>query len=406
MRESSCPPTRYLDLLQTSKKRLLESTALYNRDMRVVPAYAALDLTCVQLSLRVQKLVHLLSFYRAQFPLQVILDGLKVKLSPRYFRSSKPSLKYQTLTNLLEEIFIGDATWDEDILRATFTLLQNYALITVVDLGSTLLVSMHSLTRGWIQAKFDKKVNVRVRGTAARLLSSSPVLPGSLSRHQLPNAKHFISFWPELHSNEKCYLVQTLCLEGADQALPFAERQLAELSKKKGRGSIDTTVAIAMVASCYHNLKNYEESINLWQQVVERRRKVLGPEDRDTLRASSKSSLGLEEQLLEQQRKVLGEDHYDTFCAAINLVATYQSQGKTDEAIRLQQETLALVKKHLGMTQVIYFRSKLNLASMQRDLQGAYAGRQLVMETLGAGHSLYTFANQVIAGLEQRDQLA
>ncbi|KAJ7752696.1 hypothetical protein B0H16DRAFT_1546291, partial [Mycena metata] len=83
--------------------------------------------------------------------------------------------------------------------------------------------------------------------------------------------------------------------------------------------------------------------------VLEKRRKLLGVDHPDTLRAMASlagtyytlgdlnKALGLEVEVLQKRRQFLGDKHPDTIHAMENLAGTYQKLGKQEEMEELKQ---------------------------------------------------------------------
>ena len=94
------------------------------------------------------------------------------------------------------------------------------------------------------------------------------------------------------------------------------------------------------------------EAATLQEEVLEKRRRILGEEHPDTLRAMNNlgwtylqqgraaEAATLQEEVLEKSRRILGEEHPDTLGAMNNLGSTYLQQGRAAEAATLQEEVL------------------------------------------------------------------
>ena len=125
-----------------------------------------------------------------------------------------------------------------------------------------------------------------------------------------------------------------------------------------------------------------EDSIELYEQVLAERERVLGPDHPDTLTirnnlAGAYKSAGrlaeaveLFERVLADRVRVLGSDHPDTLAARNNLAGAYYSVGRFGEAIELFERVLAERERVLGSDHPDTLTTRNNLA-------GAYyfAGR-------------------------------
>ena len=55
----------------------------------------------------------------------------------------------------------------------------------------------------------------------------------------------------------------------------------------------------------------------------------------------------LQEEVLQKRRRILGEEHPNTLTSMANLAVTYRDQGRTGEAVALEEEVLQK-RKQLG----------------------------------------------------------
>jgi non-specific serine/threonine protein kinase/serine/threonine-protein kinase len=144
----------------------------------------------------------------------------------------------------------------------------------------------------------------------------------------------------------------------------------------------------------YDNLGLYVQAQSLLTRAVDIRRRVLGPENPDTL--TSMSSLGLdltrqgrfdeaEKSLrgtLDIQRRVLGREHPDTLTSMTNLAYALDKKGRYAEAEKLYRETLDIRRRVLGPEHPDTLASTNNLAIAFYD-EGRYAeAEKLYRETL------------------------
>jgi tetratricopeptide (TPR) repeat protein len=96
------------------------------------------------------------------------------------------------------------------------------------------------------------------------------------------------------------------------------------------------------------------------QEVLEIRRRVLGPEHPDTLRSMGDLAAGYEtygkyaqaamlnQKALEISHRVLGPEHPDTLLTMSNLAFDYDSEGKHAQAVALDQEVLDIQRRVSG----------------------------------------------------------
>jgi non-specific serine/threonine protein kinase/serine/threonine-protein kinase len=169
-----------------------------------------------------------------------------------------------------------------------------------------------------------------------------------------------------------------------------------------------------MMGQVYGNLGLYSRAQSLLTQVVEIRRRVLGPSNPQTL--ASMDQLGwtltregrypeaekLQRETLEARRHVLGPQHADTLKSMTNLSTTLTLEAHYAEAEKLEREALDIQRRRLGPEDPEVLRSMSNLAAtLYRE--GRYAETEtlqretLAMQTriLGGEHpdTLRTMSN-------------
>jgi len=135
-----------------------------------------------------------------------------------------------------------------------------------------------------------------------------------------------------------------------------------------GEGGVQVDVEVNEVelpARVAHSVAEREgsrhvEAEELNVQVMETRKRVLGPEHPDTLSsmANLASTFGnkgrwdeaeeLFVQVIETFKRALGSEHPSTLNSMWNLAHTYKKHGKDDEAIGLQRQVVAVHQKVLG----------------------------------------------------------
>jgi tetratricopeptide (TPR) repeat protein len=158
----------------------------------------------------------------------------------------------------------------------------------------------------------------------------------------------------------------------------------------------DTLTSMANLASTYRNQGRWTEAEKLNVQVMEIRKIVLGPEHPDTLTsmanlASTYRNQGrwteaekLFVQAMETSKRVLGPEHPDTLTSMANLALTYRNQGRWTEAEKLFVQVMETRKTVLGPEHPDTLTSMANLASTYRN-QGRWAEAEKldiqVMET-------------------------
>ena len=122
-----------------------------------------------------------------------------------------------------------------------------------------------------------------------------------------------------------------------------------------------TVLALANLASSYSDMGQYQQGMELSEQVLEMRREILGPDHPDTVSAmanlaSSYSDLGqyqqamrLEEQVLKMRTQFLGHEHPDTLLAMWNLAVTLQRLEKKEDLQQLLLVAVPIYEKVQGV---------------------------------------------------------
>jgi tetratricopeptide (TPR) repeat protein len=112
---------------------------------------------------------------------------------------------------------------------------------------------------------------------------------------------------------------------------------------------------------------------NQYSRVLKIRRRVLGPEDLETMRTANNLAYAymfidryneatlLHEENLILRRKVLGAEHPDTLVSMSNLALCYQHLRRYEEAQTLLEQTLAIQRRLLGPSHANTLTTTLNL---------------------------------------------
>ena len=182
------------------------------------------------------------------------------------------------------------------------------------------------------------------------------------------------------------------------------ELQVQVLNARKrvlGLEHPDTIRAMANLATMYGSLGKYIEAEKLEKQVLEASIKILGVEHPDTIiamasLASINGRLGkyiqaekLKMKVLEANIRVLGAEHPDTILAMGNLAATYDSLGKYNEAEKLEKQVLDARNRILGSEHPGTILAMANLASTYDTLGKYIEAMTLKMQVLNARNRIF-----------------
>ena len=148
------------------------------------------------------------------------------------------------------------------------------------------------------------------------------------------------------------------------------------------------------LAADLRNVGEVQASRDLAQDTLDRRRRVLGEDHRETLYSANNlgatlRALGevqaahdLDQDTLDRKRRVLGEDHPSTLTSANNLALDLRALGEVEAARDLDQDTLELKRRILGENHPDTLFSAHNLAADLRALGEVQAARKLDQDTL------------------------
>ncbi len=137
-----------------------------------------------------------------------------------------------------------------------------------------------------------------------------------------------------------------------DEAIDLYEQTLTDRRRVLGDDHPDTLTSRNNLAYAYESAGRLDEAIDLYEQTLTDSERVLGDDHPDTLSSRNNlagayasagrldEAIALYEQTLTDRRRVLGDDHPDTLTSRNNLAYAYASAGRLDEAIPLYEQTL------------------------------------------------------------------
>ncbi|KAG9198301.1 hypothetical protein G6514_010270 [Epicoccum nigrum] len=155
--------------------------------------------------------------------------------------------------------------------------------------------------------------------------------------------------------------------------LPHAQHALSHsLADDNGEGRSDLAWKCAMTL---YSDGRYKEAKELFVQVMQARKRMLGEEHPDTLSSTAnlasacrnqgrwKEAEELEVQVMQTEKRVLGNEHPNTLSSKANLALTYWNQGRWKEAEKLEIGVMQMAKRVLGDEHPDTLSSMNNLAS-------------------------------------------
>ena len=145
-----------------------------------------------------------------------------------------------------------------------------------------------------------------------------------------------------------------------EDSIELYEQVLAERERVLGPDHPDTLTIRNNLAGAYYSVGRFGEAIELFERVLAERERVLGSDHPDTLTTRNNlagayyfagrfgEAIELLGRVLAERERVLGPDHPDTLTTRNNLAFAYHSAGRFDEAIELYERVLAEQERVLG----------------------------------------------------------
>ncbi|KAH8795890.1 hypothetical protein DL96DRAFT_1722748 [Flagelloscypha sp. PMI_526] len=178
------------------------------------------------------------------------------------------------------------------------------------------------------------------------------------------------------------------------KALELDEQVLAVRIRILGEEHPDTLITTGNLAVTHSKIGQYRDALRLEEQVLALRTRVLGKEHPDTLMSMSNlattySTLGqhpkaleLKEKVLTLRTSILGEEHPDTLTSMNNLAMSYSELGCNRDALKLKEQVLSLRIRILGEEHPDTFTSMNNLATTYSRLGQHRDAQNLLEEVL------------------------
>jgi tetratricopeptide (TPR) repeat protein len=247
--------------------------------------------------------------------------------------------------------------------------LSRYALVTRRPEDSALDVHrrVHHALRDWLQQQ--GRLSQQSEDALEQLLRIFPDNSHqnrSKWRRLLPHTKYALSFRSaEVESDCRSALTwryaMTLRSDGRYNEAEELFVQVMETRKGVlGDEHPDTLASMENLASTYRNQGRWKAAEGLSVQVLETRKRVLGDEHPDTLTSIAhlaltymnqgrwKEAEELEVQVVEMSSRVLGEEHPNTLASIADLASTYRNQGRWKEAEELSVQVMETSSRVLG----------------------------------------------------------
>ena len=159
-----------------------------------------------------------------------------------------------------------------------------------------------------------------------------------------------------------------------EDSIELYEQVLADRVRVLGPDHPDTLTVRNNLAGAYKSAGRLAEAVELFERVLADRVRVLGPDHPDTLAARNNlagayysvgrfgEAIELFERVLAERERVLGSDHPDTLTTRNNLAGAYYFAGRFGEAIELLGRVLAERERVLGPDHPDTLTTRNNLA--------------------------------------------
>jgi serine/threonine protein kinase len=246
-------------------------------------------------------------------------------------------------------------------------------------LQNDLLAQASASTQSTTSAKPDPHLEVRTA-----LDRAAARIPGKFDRQ------------PEVEAAIRDTMGQTYMDLGLyREARKQLERALDLRRRVLGTENRQTLKTMSRLGSIADLQGEYPRAEALRSQVLAIQRRVLGPESPDTLYSLNNLAVvywhqgkyaqaeALESQTLEIRRRVLGAEHPDTLTSMNALANFYDDEGKNAQADALDSQALEIRRRVLGAEHPDTLRSMTNLANIYVE-EGKYAQAEaLDSQTLG-----------------------
>jgi hypothetical protein len=270
--------------------------------------------------------------------------------------------------------------------------LTRYALVTRRPAKSAL--DLHRLVHGALRERLEKQECLG-QWTQHAITQLLQLFPGhdhgsrSKWRRLLPHTKYALSnVLDERKGGNRLTLVwkcaMTLFSDGRYNEAEELFLQVMETRKRVlGEEHPGTLNSMANLASTFWNQGRWKEAEELEVQIMETSLRVLGDEHPSTLTGMNnlastyrdqgrwKEAEELEVQVMETRKRMLGEEHPSTLISMANLASTYRIQGQWKEAEELEVQVMETSSRVLGNEHPSTLIYVANLASTYR-IQGQW----------------------------------
>ncbi|CAG8507817.1 3837_t:CDS:2 [Acaulospora colombiana] len=252
----------YLDKLKRNRSNILQRKAMGQRDRHYHCVYDTLEVTYPELTRQCQMFLGLLSFVNySGFSLTLVhraaRNGFRFEPADLLDRGAQ----FEEAIRTLHEILIPGAVWDEQFLDDLVEELEQYSLITRVDVYNQPTLRMHCLVNAWAYDRLSDRDRDKYRSAIVRLLISATSEDNQdMYEFLIPHLDEISSIWGSLHVNDRFGLVKVLFhARRIDDSVPLAENISQEVIERDGQRTFRTIPAFLLLSEIYWN--NPEETL-------------------------------------------------------------------------------------------------------------------------------------------------
>ncbi|CAG8700937.1 16591_t:CDS:2, partial [Acaulospora colombiana] len=244
----------YLDKLKRNRANILKRKAIGQRDRHYHCVYDTLEVTYPELTRQCQMLLGLLSFVNySGFSLELVhrAAGNGFRFEPVDLRDRDE--QFEETIRTLHEVFIPGMVWDEQFLDDLVEELEQYSLVTRVDVYNLPTLRMHCLVSAWAHDRLSDPDKEKYLSAIVRLLISGTSEDNQdIYEFILPHLDEIPSIWGALHVNDRFGLVKML-LHGRriDDSARIVEHISSEVIERYGQRTLRSIPAFLLQADVY-----------------------------------------------------------------------------------------------------------------------------------------------------------
>jgi hypothetical protein len=248
----------YLDRLSKQRARIMKYKAINQRDKHYHNVYATLAVTYPELSRGCQMFLNILAFINySGFPLPLIARAAEQEFRFQPAELLERHEDFEESVRRLCQVFEPSGEWDELDLEDLVEELEQYSLVTRMEVFKVPTLRMHSLVNTWARDRLveeERDEEPVYRNAAIRLLiCGTGEDHGDLYDLVAPHIYLFELAWESLHVNDRVGIVNLL-LDGRRviRSMRICERILSEVTDRSHE-DINTSICTAslLLAKAY-----------------------------------------------------------------------------------------------------------------------------------------------------------